>query len=346
MSTGRHKTFISEFYLARHHAGCVLPPHVVEALMSVTCVSILLDEDGNQVDYEKWHALRAKVVGASEAGALVGEHEYLTYWGLWARKSGKLPAIDDNEAMQRGRYLEPVAAQWIRDRNPTWDVVAPRAHWADHEFGIGCTPDLLVDDPERGAGVIQIKSVAPSVFRTSWRGESDVIRPPLWIAIQALVEAYLTGAKWAAVAPLVVDFGIECPVIDIPLHPGIVEHLKTEALGFWQKVLSGEEPSPDYRRDHELIRAALRKEDGSEIDLSQDNELPQLLDDREAAKRIIKDTTTHLDEIDGRLLHKLGAAAIGRFKGGYISAKTINKAAYAVKATSYRQLRVVRDKGQ
>jgi hypothetical protein len=223
-------------------------------------------------------------------------------------------------------------------------VVAPSLHWADNEFGIGATPDLLADDPERGTGVIQIKSVAPSIFRTSWRGDSDVVRPPLWIAIQALVEAELTGAKWAAVAPLVVDFGIECPVIDIPLHAGIVETLKTEALEFWEKVLSGEEPNPDYKRDHELIRKALAKEDGSEIDLSQDNELPSLLDDRETAQAIAKDVKAKLGEIDARLWHKLGHAAVGRFNGGIISGKTVNRKAYEVAATSYRQLRVTRDK--
>jgi hypothetical protein len=237
-----------------------------------------------------------------------------------------------------------MAHQWIKDHNPTWDVVDPKAHWADHEFGIGATPDLLADDPERGPGVIQIKSVEPSVFRTSWRGDSDVVRPPVWIAIQALVEAELVGAKWAAVAPLVVGYGIQCPVIDIPLHAGILETIKTEALAFWQKVLKGEEPNPDYRRDHELIRAALRKEDGSEIDLSQDNELPGLLDERDTALRIVKDAKQQADAINAALLHKLGAAAIGWLKGGgYISAKTINKKAYSVAATSYRQLRVSRE---
>src|SRR4051794_23031293 len=74
---------------------------------------------------EHWHALREQVIGASEAAALVGEHEYLTYWALWARKSRKLPPIEDNDAMERGRYLEPVAVKMIRDKNPTWDVWAP-----------------------------------------------------------------------------------------------------------------------------------------------------------------------------------------------------------------------------
>jgi putative phage-type endonuclease len=299
---------------------------------------------------EQWHALRKPVVGASEAGALVGEHPYITYWGLWAGKSGKLPPIEDNEAMERGRYLEPVAVKFIRDRNPDWEIIAPREHYADREFGIGATPDLLAHDPARGRGVIQIKSVQPSVFRQEWRGESDRLMVPTWIAIQALMEAYLTKSSWAAVAPFVVDYGIQCPVIDIPLHPPIIETLKTEAVEFWSRVIRAEEPEPDFRRDAALIRAALAREDGTEIDLSDDNELPMLLDHRDVVIAEAKKFDDERKAIDAALLHKLGNAAIGRFNGGYVSAKTVNRKAYEAAATSYRLLRVSRardpDNGQ
>lgn len=303
--------------------------------MSITITAISSDE--------QWHALRRQVVGASEAGALIGEHEYLTYWGLWAKKSGRLADTPDNGAMERGRRLEPVAVQMIRDSNPSWDVTAERVHYSDHEFGIGATPDCIVDDPERGRGVIQIKSVAPQVFRKGWRGDSDAVRPPVWIAIQALVEAELTGAKWAAVAPLVVDYGIDLPLIEIPLHIGIIETIKTEAQAFWRQVMEGREPEPDYRRDAALIRSSLGADDGSEIDLSEDNELPALLDHRETIIAEAKKFEDERKAIDAQLLHRLGNAAVGRFNGGLISAKTINKKAYEVKATSYRQLRVLRD---
>ena len=179
-----------------------------------------------------------RVVGASEAGALLGVHDYLSYYGLWARKSGKLPPVEDNGAMERGRRLEPVAVEMIRDRFPYWNVTVPHEHYADHEFGIGATPDLLAHD-DRGDGMIQIKSVAPRVFRKAWRGESDIVVPPTWIAIQALMEAELTGAKWAMVAALVVDHEIDLHMTEVPMHPGIVETVKSEALKFWQVVICG-----------------------------------------------------------------------------------------------------------
>jgi hypothetical protein len=293
---------------------------------------------------KQWHALRRGVVGASEAGALCGVHEYLTYYGLWARKSGKLPAdIEDNPAMERGRRLEPVAIDVIRERYPHLSLTVPHEHYADATYGIGCTPDLLATS-SLGDGVIQIKSVAPSVFRRSWLGDTDAVTPPMWIVIQALMEAELTGSKWCAVAALVVDHVIDLHLIDVPIHRGIVETIKSEALKFWELVLSGRQPDPDYARDGELIRAMLRKEDGSEVDLSGINDLPELLDQREAAKAVIKGCEDELSAIDGRLLHMLGSAAIGRFNGGYISGKVVNRKAYEVKASSYRQLRVVRDK--
>jgi hypothetical protein len=292
----------------------------------------------------QWHALRRNVIGASEIAALVGVHEYLTYYGLWAHKAGKLPPDEDNDngAMERGRRLEPVAVDMLRDRNPTWRVEAPRSHYADHTFGIGCTPDVLAEHPERGLGLIQIKSVAPRIFAGTWRADTDTVTPPIWIVIQALMEQHLTGAKWAAVAALVVDHEIDLHLVEVPSHPGIVENLKTEALRFWEMVLQGRQPDPDFKRDGAIIRELLKKDDGTEIDLAGDNELPALLDQREEVMALAKAYDEQAKALSARLLHRLGNASLGRFPGGYISAKTINKAAYTVKPSSYRQLRVVR----
>jgi hypothetical protein len=292
---------------------------------------------------QQWKALRKQCVGASESPALLGAHDYLTYYGLWARKAGRLSQTgEDTGAMERGRRLEPVAVDIIRDRYPQWNITVPHEHYADQQFGIGATPDLLAHDEEHGSGVIQIKSVAPQIFRRHWRGDSDVVMPPIWIVIQALQEKALTDSKWAAVAALVIDHEIDLHMIEVPDHPGIIETVKTEALKFWQLVLSGREPDPDYARDGELIRAMLKQDDGSEIDLTANNELPDLVERRQEAMRLAKAFDTEATGINARLLHMLGNAAIGRYNGGYISAKTVKRPAYQVKATAYRQLRVVR----
>ena len=188
--------------------------------------------------------------------------EYLTYWGLWARKSGKLPPVEDNDAMERGRRLEPVAVDMIRDRYPTWDVVVPpREHYADHEFGIGATPDLIVHDPERGQGVIQIKSLRHPFFGSTWRGESDAVKVPDLDcdpgADGGRPDGIEMGGGGGAGGR---SWNYTCISTIFPCIR-IVETIKTEALAFWQLVLSGAEPDPDYqpRRRADPRRAVGRR---------------------------------------------------------------------------------------
>ena len=291
---------------------------------------------------EQWHSLRRGVIGASETGALFGVHDYLSYWTLYQKKRGMLPETADDGAMERGRRLEPVALDMLRDRYPEWGVHAPKKHYAEHEFGVGATPDAFATDPVRGGGLLQIKSVAPSAFRQNWRGDSDAVQPPLWIALQAMQEAWLTGARWAAVVALVVDHEIDLHVIEVPVRPDVIEKIKDAALTFWKRVLEGREPEPDYGRDGEAIRKVLREDDGGEIDLSADNEIYGLVAQRATVKALVAEYEYEAKAIDAQLLHKLGNAAVGRFNGGTISAKTIHRAAYQVKASQYRQLRVTR----
>ena len=61
---------------------------------------------------EEWLAQRARGLGGSDAGAVMGVNKYKSAYTLWAEKTGILPAPDiDNEAMRQGRDLENYVAQ-------------------------------------------------------------------------------------------------------------------------------------------------------------------------------------------------------------------------------------------
>lgn len=293
----------------------------------------------------QWHALRRPNVGASEAGALLGVHDYLTPMMLWARKTDKEPAEPESAPMRRGRLLEPVAVEMIREDFPNWSLERPGAYYCDEALRLGATPDLFANDEKHGRGVVQIKAVEPSVFRRNWFVD-DELRPPLWIMVQAIVEAHLTDARWASCAAIVVSYGIDLHIVDIPLHAGVVQRVRDEVAHFWHLVDTGRRPPPDYGRDGALIRKLFAKDDGTEIDLSGDNELPAILDRRAQAQSEKSAAEAAVKVCDAMLMDKLGAAVRGTFSGGYISAKTIDRAGYTVKPTSYRQLRIVRDKDE
>lgn len=291
---------------------------------------------------EQWLALRASDVTASAAAALLGAHPYMTAYALWAEKTGLMPIDGEmSEAMERGLELEPLARRWIVKKNPTWRVDEPGAYYRDPLARLGATPDAFAADPARaGFGVVQIKSVEPSAFRRNWRSEGGEIEPPLYAVIQAIVEAELTGATWAAVAALVVGHGINLHIVEVPLHAGIIDRVRAEVADFWRVIGEGRAPEPDWKRDGQLIEA-LYAPTGEIVDLSADNSLPALADEREGLSAAKSSAEARLKEIKAEMLTKLGGATQARIADGrVITASRINRKAYEVAASSYMDVRV------
>lgn len=303
-------------------------------------------------DRRAWLALRGRDVTASTVGALFGEHEFLTIYELWAQKTGRLPRGADAEtpAMQRGRLLEPVAIALMREMHPEWQIehnAAENVYYRDPEARIGATPDAIVTAPGRGLGVVQIKSVEASVYRRKWIVEGEP-EPPLWIALQASVEAHLTGAKWAAVAPLVVGHGLEMPIIEVPLADGVISAIKERVADFWQMVAEGREPEPDYARDGDVLDAMYPHSDArEEVDLSTDNRINQLIADRVAARAAITAAEADLKAIDAEVKAKMGFAEVAHVGGGRrITWETRRRSGYVAPATTYRFLKFPKPEGE
>src|SRR4030095_5337163 len=143
-----------------------------------------------------------------EGGSLFAVHDFVTGFGLAARKLGKLEDTIDSAVLKRGRLLEPVVKQLVGEDRPEWQQIEPKAYFYDPEIRLGATPDLFVLDSEGRTGVVQIKTVEPGVCARKGQGEDGEISPPLWIALQAMAEAHLTQTDFAYVAALVVGYGL------------------------------------------------------------------------------------------------------------------------------------------
>jgi hypothetical protein len=294
---------------------------------------------------EQWHELRRPNIGASEVGALLGIHEYCTPYSLSARKLGLLPKVADNELMKRGRLLEPVAIQLLREEKPEWHLTEPHAYYCDVKSRLGATPDLFVADENNRQGVVQIKSVEPGVFARNWHNDDGEIVPPLWICVQAMMEAFLTNSEFAYIGALVVAHGIHLELIEVPLQIGIITRVYERAAIFWEIVNSGRTLDPDFGRDGAVLAQVLRQDDQTEVDATGDNELPYLAQRLEGANHAKKMAEEMADECKAKILHRIGAAQKVKFAGGSISAKTVNRKEYLVPASSYRKLSVRFDRG-
>lgn len=298
---------------------------------------------------EQWLSLRRYDITASVAGALLGVHPYATAYSLHLLKSGLIDDdVEETAPMRRGKLLEPVAVQVLREERPDWSIQPyPVGYYLrDGAARLGATPDLYIDDENGRHGVVQFKSVEPSVFRREWKAEGGAIDPPLWIVCQAIVEAYLTGAECAFVAAMVVSFGVELHVVEIPIHAGIIDRIKGEVAKFWQQVEAKTPPPMDYAQDGRLLAKLHPKDNGGTVDLSGDNRTPELVAELEAWKASIKDAEFNKVKVETEIKEKLGDNTFGRLGDGrVISWKAQTRKAHEVKESTFRVLRVLNGRG-
>lgn len=290
---------------------------------------------------EQWLAMRRNDVTASTAGALLGLHPYVSAWSLWAEKTGLVSSDGmTNPAMERGLELEPLIIKRLQKMHPEWNVAKCDSYYRDPIARLGATPDCFATDPDRGFGIIQIKTSDRS-FNENWVVDGEVT-PPLWIVVQALIEAHLTGANWAAIAVLAIGTW-ELHVVDVPLHAPLIARVKAETKKFWEMIEAGEEPAPDYGKDAALIEQLFARPEEIEIDLTADNELPEAVAEYQTLGKSLAEIGELRKARRAEILHKLGNATSARIATGRITAKSIKRKSYVVAESTYRTIKFKED---
>lgn len=282
---------------------------------------IAIDQEN---DRPQWLGLRHRDVTASAVSCLFGASEYQTAYGLFCVKAGLIteesddPIITDDEIslspMGRGLLLEDPAEKMLRLLKPDWEVEKNKFYYRDAELRVGATPDLIVRDPKRGLGVVQVKN--PQASYRQWQQEDGSIEPPLDYVIQTILEAHLTGAVWAAVGAFVVSHRTTFRLINIPIHSGILDRIKVEVTEFWKRIAEGRQYPVDYARDGSLIAQLYPKDDGTEIDLSGNNEITGLVEKLETSRKAAADFKTFADETKSEIALIMQDASYGRMADG------------------------------
>ncbi len=295
---------------------------------------------------EQWHELRAKDVTASNIAALFGEYPYFGRLGLWEMKTGRAPDVaTTSRAMRRGHAFETLALQELAEMRPEWRVqgLDDRYYFRDPVHRIGATPDGLVICPERGLGVVQVKS-AVTLSKSKWLDENREPYCPTWVALQALTEAKLTGASWAVVVVIVCDTEDELMIIDVPMIDDLWPVLQNEATLFWQTIAEGRMPEVDPERDAKAVARVFAQDNGEEIDLTGDNRILEIVAERERLKAIEAEASAAEKArkvIDTEIIAKLGHAARARLADGrIIVANTIKRSGFTVAPNTFRQIKI------
>lgn len=112
-------------------------------------------------DQAEWLALRKQGVGGSDVAAIMGLSPWRTPAEVWLEKTGRVEPedISDRPNVRFGNIMEPVIGNWYREQFPAHRIRRVNAvcrsiarPWAQASL------DYEVFDPERGWGVLEIKT--------------------------------------------------------------------------------------------------------------------------------------------------------------------------------------------
>jgi putative phage-type endonuclease len=109
---------------------------------------------------DEWHAHRQNSIGGSDISAICGLNPFESAYSLWAKKTGKIPAIvEENWAMRFGKaFEEPILKLW-QEEHPEWDVFKTGTYQDGLLPFRHANPDALARNKETGEWiVIEVKT--------------------------------------------------------------------------------------------------------------------------------------------------------------------------------------------
>jgi predicted phage-related endonuclease len=198
---------------------------------------------------------------------------------------------------------------------------------------------VLAEDPDEPGVLVnmQLKAVSRPTFERDWADE----QVPLGYVLQTLAEGMLLDAGRSIVAALVIDtYSAELVLRDVPRHAQAEARIREVARDFWSMIARGEQPAPDYTRDGEVIARIHHAEPGKTIDLSGDNRIGEVLEQRELHRLLAKHASEAVDTLDNEIKAKLGDAEIGVLPGWKVTWKEEQRKGYTVAPSTRRPLKV------
>lgn len=186
--------------------------------------------------HEDWLADRAKGIGGSDVGALLGLNKYKSPYTLWAEKSGLLHAEEvNNEAVRVGHDLEQYVAERFMEATGHTVVTSDYSFQSERYPFMLANVDRLLTDEESG---LECKTASAL---TRYDFENGDIPPSYYC--QCVHYMAVTGLKKWYIAILVMGKGFYW--FEINRDEQEIKDLIEAEKEFWNKVENGIEPPID-----------------------------------------------------------------------------------------------------
>lgn len=198
------------------------------------------------VESPEWHEQRRHTLGASEVAAVLGLSRFQTPLGVYRTKMGAPHEIPENLSYF-GRAMEPVMAQWVRDKHPEVGPVLPGFAARNPQCSwLSASPDRVTDS----AGVLHPLELKNS---SEWSRKEWDNGVPDYYKIQSLVQQLVLGAHGGHLA--VLHGGNRPDLYRVPWDQDAVNQIIELTQAWWlHHVVAQVPPEPSTLGEVEAVQ--------------------------------------------------------------------------------------------
>lgn len=249
---------------------------------------------------EEWLAKRKTVIGASDAGTILGLNPHESPMSLYLRKRGDIEPKEETLAMWLGHEMEPIIAKRYemetgrRLQDPGGYNIL---HHPQHEWLTATRDRTAFLDTEHGP--VELKAPGERMAR----GWSDS-ESPLCYQVQLQIQMACMGAKVGEIAAIVGNDKFYC--IRYERDDAFLQVVIPVLHEFWLGVQNGEPPEIDGTESTRKAIRALHPDDNGEgiaLDPSFEAELERLTE----LERDLDACTLEIQQIKNRIMYEIGA---------------------------------------
>lgn len=275
---------------------------------------------------QAWLNHRAKGVGGSDMSAILGISHYATPLDVWLSKTGRnIPEKKDSWAIRKGNRLEGELRQWFKDTHPDmecYDGTNLSLTSRHYPHMLASLDGYIYDPASESFGVLECKT-ANSYRAQDWRDDDGNPCIPDYYACQVQHYLAVTGWEWGYV--IADTSGVEPLIIRFERDDEDVNVIVKAATEFWRFVESGQMPALSNADD---VRKVYTEPTEELEDMSDDDDLYDLMQSYEAAQQQAKEAETKADSLKNQLIARIGPRE-GLSCGGYKATfKTVHRKGY------------------
>lgn len=259
----------------------------------------------SELTIDQWREYRRRGIGGSDAAAIMGLNSWSSPYAVWADKTGRIPPVEENEAMRLGHYLEPYIANRFTQvtgkkvrrcnailRNPTYPFAIANIdrEVMGEDAGLEC----------KSTGSLHVKSFKNGDYPTHYY-------------VQCVHYMAVTGAAKWYLAVLVGNK--EILIYEILRDESEISALMQAEEYFWEEYVKKDTPPPvdGFKATMDAIQTIYAESTGGQIELFGRDELLREYYEQKAFKDA---ADAKMEEIKQTIMLDLGENDTG-FCGPY-----------------------------